>query len=46
MTSIAHYYATLKFIPLEITDETDDSYYDKVTIEYEYNMFIDYLDKY
>ena len=29
-----------KLIPLEITDKTDVSYYDKVTVEYIYIMFI------
>jgi len=27
-------------IPLEITDETDDSYFSKVTIKYKYIVFI------
>ena len=32
------YAATIKLIPLEITEETNDSYYDKVTID---DRFID-----
>jgi len=39
-------YTPDKLIPLEVTDETDYSYYDKVTIKYEYIIFIHCLAKY